>query len=51
MGESRRTLATTLRIEGPYVVVYCSWRLLVHVLVEHLTAEEGEVTLSVEGPV
>jgi hypothetical protein len=44
-------LGAALRVEGPYIVVDTSRRLRVHVLVEDLTAEEGNVFLSIERPV
>lgn len=46
-----RTLTTALCVERPYIVVYCSGFLLVHVLVEDLAAEEWDVPLSIEWPV
>ncbi len=50
-GRSQLTLAAALRIEGPGVVVDYAWLLLIYILVEGLSAEQGEGSLCVESPV
>jgi hypothetical protein len=46
-----RTLTATLRVEGPDVVINDTRWFLIDVFVKDLTAEEGNIVLSVHGPV
>jgi hypothetical protein len=45
------TLATTLGIETPSIVIDNAWTLLIYLLMKFLATKERDVTLSIQRPV